>query len=118
LALNIDVAPTILDLAGIDPPNTMQGKSLVPLVRGEQVPWRDRFLYEHHFKHPGIPMSEGVRTTRCKYVRYTSVRPIREQLFDLQTDPDERHDKADDPKFADQLAKMRSEWERMGHDAE
>jgi arylsulfatase A-like enzyme len=118
LVLNIDLAPTILDLAGIARPSVMQGASLVPLLEGKNVPWRDRFFYEHRFKHPRIPMSEGVRTKRWKYVRYTSVNPIREQLFDLQTDPDEQHDRTGDPAFADQLAAMRSEWERLSLEAE
>jgi arylsulfatase A-like enzyme len=90
LVLNIDLAPTILDLAHVAAPSEMQGRSLVPLIEGKNVNWRDDFFYEHRFRHPKIPMSEGVRTTRWKYVRYTSVRPVYEELFDLEHDPLER----------------------------
>jgi len=45
-ALNIDLAPTIADLAGIEPPDPVDGASLVPLLRGESPPWRDRFTVE------------------------------------------------------------------------
>jgi arylsulfatase A-like enzyme len=113
MALNIDLAPTILDFAHVDVPEEMQGKSLVPLLERKQVPWRDRFLYEHPFRHPKIPTTEGVRTTRWKYMRYTSVDPPVEQLFDLQKDPLEEHDLAHDPAAAKTLDEMRSEWHRL-----
>ncbi len=113
LVLNIDLAPTILDLAHVQVPPEMQGRSLVPLIEGKSIPWRDRFFYEHRFRHPKIPMSEGVRTTRWKYVRYTSVRPIHEELFDLEKDPLERHNLAADPAAKPQLDDLRSEWRRL-----
>lgn len=113
LALNIDLAPTILDLAHVAAPPQMQGRSLVPLIEGKSIAWRDRFFYEHRFRHPKIPMSEGVRTTRWKYVRYTSVRPVDEELFDLQTDPLERHDLAADPAAKGELDALRAEWRHL-----
>jgi arylsulfatase A-like enzyme len=91
----------------------MQGRSLVPLIEGKSIAWRDRFFYEHRFRHPKIPMSEGVRTTRWKYVRYTSVRPVDEELFDLQTDPLERHDLAADPAAKGELDALRAEWRHL-----
>ncbi len=89
LVLNIDIAPTICELAGVAVPDVMQGTSLLPLIRGEATDWRDDFLYEHRFRHARIPMSEGVRTKRWKYTRYTSVSPVYEELFDLPTDSHE-----------------------------
>jgi arylsulfatase A-like enzyme len=87
MVLNIDIAPTILDYAGIEKPREMQGESLVPLVKGYKVPWREEFFYEHLFQHPAIPPSEGIVTLYMKYLRYIDQDPVHEQLFDLRTDP-------------------------------
>jgi len=98
IALNIDVAPTLLSLAGVAVPQAMQGRDLAPLIRGENRPWRIDFLYEHFFdlRPKGatkslIPKSEGVVSERYKYLRYIEEEPPYEQLFDLETDPFEEH---------------------------
>ena len=71
LALNIDVAPTILDLAGVPVPDLMQGRSLVPLFEDDPAPgWRTEFFCEHLFERSDIPRSEGCRTEHTKYLRY------------------------------------------------
>jgi arylsulfatase A-like enzyme len=113
IALNVDVAPTILDLAGIDIPASMQGRSLQPLLADEQTEWREDFLYEHRFTHPQIPTTEGVRTGRWKYTRYTSIDPVFEELFDLQADPREERNLADDPQFAKQKQTLRDRWTHL-----
>ena len=89
LVLNIDIAPTVLDLAGLSPPPAMQGRSLVPLVRGQTPAWRDAFFCENNFRQPNqdYPLIEGLRTARWKYVRYPETTPLHEQLFDLTRDP-------------------------------
>ncbi|MFP4058813.1 MAG: sulfatase-like hydrolase/transferase [Candidatus Brocadiia bacterium] len=87
MALNVDLAPTFLELAGVEAPELMQGRSLVPLLRGESPPWRSDFFYEHLFEHKQIPMSEGVRTERWKYIRYFRQQPVYEELYDLAEDP-------------------------------
>jgi arylsulfatase A-like enzyme len=110
LALNIDLAPTILELAHVAAPPQMQGRSLVPLIEGKSIPWRHEFFYEHRFLHPKIPMSEGIRTTRWKYVRYTSVKPVYEQLFDLQDDRLERRNLVNDAHAKSELDMLRAEW--------
>jgi arylsulfatase A-like enzyme len=118
IALNIDIAPTILDLAGVPVPDEMQGASLAPLLRGEHPPWRDEFLYEHRINIRTIPQSEGVRTRRWKYVRYTESAPLVEQLFDLQQDPLEERDLSHDARHAAQLAALRQRWEELSRGAE
>jgi arylsulfatase A-like enzyme len=118
MVLNIDIAPTILQLAGLDAPEVMQGESLVPLLQGEKVPWRDEFLYEHRINIKTIPKSEGVRTKRRKYVRYTESEPLVEQLFDLEHDPLEEHDLTRDAGQAEQLEVMRDKWRALGRRAE
>ena len=109
--LSIDMAPTILALAGLAPPPVMQGKSLGPLLAGEAVEWRDEWFYEHRFEHPFIPKSEGVRGKRWKYVRFYDLRgaggPTFEQLFDVEKDPFDEHDLARDPAAAPVLEEMR-----------
>ncbi len=63
MALNIDVPATILDLAGIEVPSTWQGKSLLPIVSGQEKSLqRDTVLIEHLWEFDNIPPSEGVRT--------------------------------------------------------
>ncbi len=111
-ALNIDIAPTILDLAGLPSPASIQGRSLVPLMVGERTEWRSEFFYEHPFRHARIPMTEGVRGTRWKYVRYTSLDPVFEELYDLHEDPHEERNLAFDPAHAKRLAEFRNRWKQ------
>ena len=111
-ALNIDIAPTILELAGLSAPAAVQGRSLVPLLQRRQVAWRPEFFYEHPFRHPRIPMTEGVRGLRWKYVRYTSLDPVVEELYDLETDPREEKNLAKDRQFAGRLAEQRGKWQK------
>jgi arylsulfatase A-like enzyme len=114
LALSIDVAPTLLDLAGVDVPESMQGESLRPLLSDPDAPLRDEFFYEHLYAHGPQPpshieRSEGVRTRDWKYVAYPDQSgPAGEQLFDLRSDPMERADLAADPARAERLAAMRA----------
>jgi len=112
MVLNIDMAPTILDLAGVARPTTMDGRSVMPLVRGERVKPREDWFYEHLFKHPRIPKSEDVRTERWKYVRFVEFDPPYEQLFDLKQDPLELHDLARLQASGKKLAAMRQRWRR------
>ncbi len=110
MALSVDLAPTMLGLAGVPIPDTMQGRDLGPLVRGERVAWRDDWYYEHTYAHPPqhrIPKTEGVRTKQWKYTRYTDFTPPYEQLFDLAADPQELKNVADDPAHAEILDKLR-----------
>ncbi|MFT5143801.1 MAG: arylsulfatase A-like enzyme, partial [Thalassolituus oleivorans] len=97
-ALNIDIAPTLLDLAGIQAPSSMQGRSLTPLLAGESPDdWREDFFVEHLFDHPDIPKHEGVRGQRFKYARYFEQSPVYEELYDLLEDPLETLNLAGDP---------------------
>jgi arylsulfatase A-like enzyme len=107
MTLNIDIAPTILDIAGVTIPESMQGRSLTSLTRGKSLPWRDEFFYEHRFEHGAVKKSEGVITRRYKYLRYIDSTPVFEELYDLETDAYEEHNLAKDPAFADILRQMR-----------
>ncbi len=111
MVLSIDLAPTMLGLAGIPIPDAMQGRDIGPLVRGEKLPWREDWYYEHTYARPPphkIPKCEGVRTKQWKYTRYTDFTPPCEQLFDLVGDPQEMKNLAGEPAHASMLAKLRA----------
>lgn len=112
MVLGIDIAPTMLSLAGAAPAPSMQGRDLTPLLRGEQVAWREDWYYEHVYNTPPsrrpIAKSEGVRTDRWKYVRYPKTEPLYEQLFDLKSDPQERVNLAGDAACTKTLTQLRS----------
>lgn len=108
MALNIDIAPTILDLAGLSIPPHYQGRSLTPILRGEQPSdWRTDFFCEHLMDHPEIPKWEGVRDQRFIYARYFEQDPPYEFLHDLEGDPDELVNLANDPASAATLRRLR-----------
>lgn len=117
MALNLDIAPTLLDLAGVPSPAKMQGRSLVPLLSGEAVrDWRADFFYEHHFgekRKPAIPATEGVREAQWKYTRWTSAEPLFEELFDLRADPGELRNLAADIEYSAQLQRLRARWKEL-----
>lgn len=117
-ALNIDIAPTLLELAGLSAPAQMQGRSLLPLVWNRPVAnWREEFLFEHLFVHRGIPRSDGVVSKRYKYLRYMDQQPLYEQLFDLETDPGETTNLAGSPEHASVLARLRARYEVLAREA-
>jgi N-acetylglucosamine-6-sulfatase len=85
---NLDVAPTVLSAAGLVPPSAMQGSSLLPLARGERLPWRQELLYEYYWERnfPQTPTVFALRTDRYKFIRYHGVWDV-DELFDLRADP-------------------------------
>jgi arylsulfatase A-like enzyme len=121
MALNIDIAPTLLDLAEVKVPGQMQGRSLVPLLSGEAVnDWRTDLFYEHHFgekRVPPIPATEGVREKRWKYTRWTSAEPLFEELFNLEADPGELRNLAGQREFSGELERMRARWKELAERA-
>jgi arylsulfatase A-like enzyme len=121
MTLNIDMAPTMLTLAGLAPAAGMQGRDLGPIVRNQKPAWRSEWFYEHTYRTPParlpIAMSEAVRTARWKYARYTSEKPVFEQLFDLQADPQERRNLAGVEAHQAMLAKMRGRCDALRSEA-
>lgn len=123
-ALSIDLAPTMLDLAAIAPPSGMQGRSLVPLIRGD-VPadWRQMIYYEYHFAPPAewkmsIPRNEGIRTHRWKYIQYIDSEPLHEELYDLDVDRHEQFNLADEPRQRPRLVRFRAQLKELREAAE
>ena len=115
MALNLDFAPTILDLAGIPVPDDMQGRSLRPVLGGG-VPgnWR-KSAYYHYYEYPSshnVYPHYGVRTERYKLIRY--YKPVDEwEMFDLQEDPLELRSVYDDPQYAQIRAELEAELARL-----
>jgi len=93
MVLNVDVAPTILNLAGIPIPDRMQGKSLLPLMTGNGKYRQDSIFCEHLTIDPKIPNSECIRTKQWKFIRYPK-HPEYIELYNLIEDPLEEHNLA------------------------
>jgi len=118
-ALNIDIAPTILSLAGVPVPGVMQGRDLSPVVNGESPVWRSDFLFEHHFdQHPLIAKSEGVAGGRYKYIVYYEREPVYEELYDLMQDPGEERNVARESNYRPILERMRIRLAELKREAE
>jgi N-acetylglucosamine-6-sulfatase len=100
MALNIDVAPTIAELAGVSPSTPVDGRSLAPLLFGQPVSWRDEFLLEYWAEETlaAPPSYTGVRTERWKYVEYEETGES--ELYDLLHDSAELHNRASASEYA------------------
>jgi arylsulfatase A-like enzyme len=113
MALNVDLAPTLLAFAGLASPPAQQGASLRPLLAGEQPSgWRRSFFYEHRLNNPRIPRSEGLRTERFTYLRWIDRAPVVEELYDHVADFDQTRDLAGDPAHAATLADLRAQCDQ------
>jgi arylsulfatase A-like enzyme len=109
MTLNIDLAPTMLKLAGVEPPPAMQGRDLAALLRGPARNWRREWFYSHLFQHPAIPKSEGIRTEDWAYIRWLDQKT--ESLFHVRNDPGNTNDLAGTGKARRQLEALRRRWE-------
>lgn len=109
MVLNIDMAPTLLEVAGVTVPDVMQGRSMLPLLTEEQPAWRSEFLYAYHVDiwPPSFPTMLAVRTPDWKYVTYPNIEDIGE-LYDLKNDPHEVSNLYENPEFAPQLNEMKN----------
>lgn len=114
LVLNIDVAPTVLDLAGVPIPTSMQGRSWKPLLEGKPVDWRTSFFYEYFRErgYAGTPTVLAVRTESAKLIKYPGHDEWTE-LFDLKADPYETTNLANDPAHKDLRTRMEAEFARQ-----
>lgn len=114
LAINPDFAPTFMDAAGLAVPADMQGRSLVPLMKGEHPSdWRTSFYYRY-YHDPGDHNTRahyGVRTESHKLIYYWKKNQW--ELFDLRSDPDELHNLYDDPAQQSTVARLKTELYRL-----
>jgi len=104
LIQNIDIAPTVLDVAGLRAPPHMQGMSIVPLLERTRADWRDRVFYEYYWEmdFPQTPTMFGVRTERYKYIRYHGIWDTNE-FYDLSEDPNEMQNLIDAPEHQERI---------------
>jgi len=115
MVLNLDLAPSLLDFAGVPPPREMQGQSWRPLLTGQAVPWRRSWFYEYfaeNQKNTRVPDITAVRTAGAKLIQYPG-HPAWSELFDLKTDPYEIHNLFHDPAAASLKAQMLAEHDRL-----
>jgi arylsulfatase A-like enzyme len=110
LVLNIDLMPTMLDLAGLPIPKNVQGCSLISLLEDRAHNWRTSFLYECPRSSLGVKPHFAVRTDRYKYVQTyedeTLAKVVFEELYDLKTDPTEIRNLAQDLKYREIKKKL------------
>jgi N-acetylglucosamine-6-sulfatase len=90
MVANIDIAPTLLDIAGISIPENMDGLSFKSLIEGEEINWRTELLYEYYWErnYPYTPTTHALITSRYKFIRYHGIWDLNE-FYDLKLDPDE-----------------------------
>lgn len=115
MALNVDIAPTVLELAGLPVPKTMHGHSLVPLVAGRKpTDWRTAFFYTYFYEQgfAGIPTTQCVRTDTAKLIRYPE-HPERVEVYDLKSDPYETKNLASDPGALGLRKELEAEFEKQ-----
>ncbi len=117
---NIDLAPTFLDLAGLSIPESMQGRSLAPLLRGESPDdWRESIYYRYYHDpgHHNTAAHYGVRTKTHKLIHYWKKDAY--EMFDLVSDPTEQHnllysaEEARKPEIASKFMELKSEIARL-----
>jgi N-acetylglucosamine-6-sulfatase len=119
MVLNLDLAPTFLDFAGVEKPKYMQGMSWKPILEGKDPRGRESWLYQYYWEkpYPFDPTQYGVRTGRYKYIRYPQMDnkdpeyPMPgelpyDELYDLAQDPLEMHNLAGDPSASSLLVRM------------
>lgn len=113
IALNVDIAPTILKMAGVSVPEGMQGIDLMQLInRKNKALDRKDFFYEHTFMgSPGIPKVEGVVSKDLKYMNF--IEHSYEELYDVKNDPLEKQNLANNPAYTQKLESMRKRYQEL-----
>jgi arylsulfatase A-like enzyme len=114
MGINVDFAPTFMEVAGLPVPADMQGRSLVPLIKGERpADWRTSWYYRY-YHDPGDHNTRahyGVRTDTHKLIYFW--KKDQWEMYDLVKDPAEMHNLYQDPARADTVAKLKAELYRL-----
>lgn len=116
MVLSLDLAPTLLELAGLTPLTGMQGRSLLPIFAGAPGDWRRSFLVEYYsdtvFPRVHTMGYSAVRTDRHKYIAYRELQDM-DELYDLEADPYEEHNLMPSPEAAPIRAAMQRELQAV-----
>jgi N-acetylglucosamine-6-sulfatase len=112
--LTLDIAPSILDVCGLEAPAGLHGKSWKRLAQGDARGWRTAWYYEYNYEKqfPYTPNVRGVRTDEWKYIRYPhgddSPDRHKAELYHLKNDPEESKNLINDPKWAAKVKELQS----------
>ncbi len=110
MALNVDLAPTVMELAGVKATVPMHGRSLLPVLQGRNEKWRDSILTEY-FVDPPYPQTQkwqSIRTSRWKWIHYPELQNA-DELYDLKADPAEMSNVIGESRHAAVAGQMRSD---------
>lgn len=115
---NIDVGPTIMQAAGLQTPDYMDGKSFLDLPGSPNMKWRDVFLYVYYWEKnfPQSPTQFALRGDRYKYITYYGLWDV-DELYDLKTDPGETNNLIHDPAHTKIAKQMENRLYQMLGDA-
>ena len=120
LVVNIDLAPTLLDLAGVESIIPMHGQSFVPLLKDARAPWRDAFLAEYFLEKvaPRTAPWQAVRTPEWKYIHYLEADDHGDpngldELYDLVADPRELNNLVNNPEQKTRLKEMKAQLQGL-----
>jgi len=105
----LDIFPTLCEMSGVSVPSTVEGKSLLPVLKGEKETQRDSLFFAYKNLH------RGVRDKQFKLIEYFVKDERHTQLFDLTADPLEMNNLADVPAHIEQLTRLRgelAEWQK------
>jgi len=114
MALDLDIAPTILELAGVAVPSHLQGKSLLTLAEKGDPEWRKEWFYDY-YEYPGFEQvrpHRGIRTETHKLIHYY-LEPQEFEMYDLATDPGETKNLYGDPAHSTLQAQLTAGLERL-----
>jgi arylsulfatase A-like enzyme len=113
LVMNLDLAPTFLDLANMEIPDEMQGRSLLPIMCSkEKTQWRESIYYHFYEDAFGVPRHYGVRTDRYKLIRFETD-PVSWEMYDLKNDPKEINNLYNDQEYASVQEMLKKEMQDL-----
>jgi len=108
---NLDFAQTILDMAGIQAPEDMQGESIIPLLKNDKSNWNRDAVYYHYYEYPAVHMVKrhyGIVSKEYKLIHF--YHDVDEwELYDRIKDPNEMNNVYNDPKYANVITKLKKE---------
>jgi arylsulfatase A-like enzyme len=130
LVSSLDITSTILDYAGVEAPEQMEGRSLVHLMKDNDIDWREDIFLENMYTGRDTPFCEGIRQGHWKYIRmydgkmgyfekdvdFRNRKPDFEQLFNLELDPGEKNNLIEEYEGTQLLEEIRGKCAEHSHD--